>query len=173
MSESPCVPTDEVDIRLSINDEPVRDRVPARMTLADFVRDRRRLTGTHLACGVGVCGSCLVLIDGRSARACTTLAAQATGRQVTTVEGLGSEDGGLGEVQEAFVRLRAAQCGFCTPGFVVLVAELLAEVDDGARPDDEAIRSRLASHLCRCTGYLPLLEATRDLIAARLAGRPR
>lgn len=149
-------------IELRVNGKPVLETVPARMTLADLIRDRLGLTGTNIGCGEGLCGSCNVLIDGRSARACITLAVQSDGAQVLTIEGLTAE-----ETTECFVRHAALQCGFCTPGFVILVEELLCEIDDGARLSDDEIRDRLAASICRCTGYLPIIAAVHELAAKR------
>lgn len=149
-------------IELVVNGQPVVDRVPARMSLADFLRDRLGLTGTHLGCEEGICGTCTVLVDDLSARACLMPSIQASGRSVTTIEGLSA--GGLTELQKSFVRHHALQCGFCTPGFVVLATELLAERDAGARPGREEIRARLAANLCRCTGYTPIVDAVAAVL---------
>ena len=128
------------------------------MTLADFLRDVLGLTGTHLGCEHGVCGACTVLLDGRSVRSCLMLAVQATGHAVATVEGLGGEDGALHPIQEGFSAAHALQCGFCTPGFLMSVSELLAEVPD---PGEVEIRRRLSGNLCRCTGYETIVTAVR------------
>lgn len=156
-------------VSCTVNGRPVEATVPARMTLADLLREELRLTGTHLGCGQGLCGSCNVLLGGRSARACLTLAVQADGEEVVTIEGLGGADG-PSEVQEAFVRHRALQCGFCTPGFVVLAEELLREVDAGLRPAPEQVRDRLAASVCRCTGYAPIVAAVQELVDRHVAG---
>lgn len=152
----------EHTIELRVNGKPVVETVPSRMTLADLIRDRVGLTGTNIGCGEGLCGSCNVLIDGRSARACLTLAVQANGAEVLTIEGVTAT-----ATIEAFVRHAALQCGFCTPGFVILAEELLREIDDGARPSEDEIRDRLAASICRCTGYLPIIAAVRELAAER------
>ncbi len=149
-------------VELIVNGRPVADRVPARMSLAHFLRERLGLTGTHLACEEGICGTCTVLVDGLSARACLMPSIQANGRSVTTIEGLSA--GGLTELQESFVRHHALQCGFCTPGFVVLATELLAERDAGATFAREEIRTRLAANLCRCTGYTPIVDAVAAVL---------
>lgn len=164
--------TDESAIELRVNGRTVHAGVPPRMSLADFLRERLGLTGTHIGCGQGLCGSCNVLLDSHSVRACLTLAVQAAGRDVVTVEGL-SGPAGPSPVQECLVRHRALQCGFCTPGFVVLLEELLDEVAAGARPTSAELRDRLASSLCRCTGYAPILAAAEELVAATIAGRSR
>jgi aerobic-type carbon monoxide dehydrogenase small subunit (CoxS/CutS family) len=155
-------------IAVRVNGRLVQAAVPARLTLTDFLRDRLGLTGTHLGCGEGLCGSCNVLVDSSSARSCLMLAVQADGADVVTVEGL-TPAGGLSEVQECLVRHHGLQCGFCTPGFVVLIEELLAAVDAGARPSRDDIARQLSSSLCRCTGYTPILAAAEELVARRAA----
>lgn len=160
----------DLAIELRVNGRTVRESVPARMTLADFLRDRLGLTGTHLGCGQGLCGSCNVLVDSRSARACLMLAVQADGSEVVTIEGLTADTCG---VQSCLVRHRALQCGFCTPGFVVLIEELLAEVRAGVRPTPAQVRDRLAGSLCRCTGYTPIIAAAEELVAATVVEESR
>jgi carbon-monoxide dehydrogenase small subunit len=150
------------DIALRINGEAVRDRVPVRVTLADFLRQQRGLTGTHLGCEHGVCGACTVLVDGRSTRACLMLAVQANGREVTTVEGLAPADGPLHPLQQAFHECHGLQCGFCTPGMLTTLVELLAE---NPRPTEEEVRIAISGNLCRCTGYQAIVDAA--LLAAR------
>ncbi|BBZ35767.1 (2Fe-2S)-binding protein [Mycolicibacterium confluentis] len=159
---------DQPAIAVRVNGRLWQSTVPARMTLVDFLRDRLGLTGTHLGCGEGLCGSCNVLVDACSARSCLMLAAQADGTEIVTVEGLTPIDG-LSEVQECLVRHHALQCGFCTPGFVVLIEELLAAVDAGECPSRDDIRRHLSSSLCRCTGYTPILAAAEELVAQRTA----
>ncbi|WP_297593628.1 (2Fe-2S)-binding protein [Mycobacterium sp.] len=159
-------------IELRVNGRPTRADVPARMSLADFLRERLGLTGTHIGCGQGLCGSCNVLLDSRSVRACLTLAVQADGSDVVTIEGL-SHSAEPSAVQDCLIRHRALQCGFCTPGFVVLIEELLAEVDAGARPTSAELRDRLAASLCRCTGYAPIVAATEELVAAKIVEQSR
>jgi aerobic-type carbon monoxide dehydrogenase small subunit (CoxS/CutS family) len=133
------------------------------MTLADFLRDELGLTGTHLGCEHGVCGACTILVDGRSSRSCLMLAVQAEGHELTTVEGLAPEDGTLNPLQQAFSEHHALQCGFCTPGFLMTVTELLQENE---APDEEEIRLRLSGNLCRCTGYQNIVEAVKEAGAA-------
>jgi carbon-monoxide dehydrogenase small subunit len=149
----------EVSIRLSINGTQRAEGVPARLTLADYLRERCRLTGTHLGCEHGVCGACTVLLDGEPVRACLIFAVQADGREVTTIEGLGGPDGSLSTVQEAFRDCHGLQCGFCTPGFVVTVTAMLR---DNPSPSDEQIRDVLSGNLCRCTGYQGIIRAVRQ-----------
>ncbi|WP_322860911.1 (2Fe-2S)-binding protein [Mycobacterium europaeum] len=160
--------TDGVAIEVRVNGRAVRAYVPARMTLVDFLRERLGLTGTHIGCGEGLCGACNVLLESRSARACLMLAVQADDTDVVTIEGL-SPPGCASNVQDCLVRHHALQCGFCTPGFVVLIEELLAEVDAGRRPTAIQIRKHLSSSLCRCTGYAPIIAAAEELVADRIA----
>src|SRR5919108_5390756 len=147
-----------VDISVRINGETRNRAVEARRTLADFLRDDLALTGTHLGCEHGVCGSCTVLVDGEAVRSCLMLAVQADGAEVTTVEGMAGADGSLGPVQEAFRDAHGLQCGFCTPGFVVTVSAFLRDHPD---PTDAEIRDGLSGNLCRCTGYQGIVEAVR------------
>ena len=133
--------------------------MPARLTLADFLRERCHLTGTHLGCEHGVCGACTVLLDGDAVRACLVFAVQADGREVTTVEGLGGPDGSLSPLQEAFRDCHGLQCGFCTPGFVVTATALLR---DNPSPTDDQIRDGLSGNLCRCTGYQGIIRAVQQ-----------
>ena len=148
----------DMDIQLTVNGRPRRDRVPARLTLADYLRGHCQLTGTHLGCEHGVCGACTVLLDGQAVRACLVFAVQADGAEITTVEGLAGADGELSPVQAAFRDQHGLQCGFCTPGFVVSVTAFLRDTPD---PTDEQIREALAGNLCRCTGYQGILAAVR------------
>jgi aerobic carbon-monoxide dehydrogenase small subunit len=148
----------DVALQVTVNGE-VRDGVvEPRLTLADFVREHCHLTGTHLGCEHGVCGACTVLVDGAAVRSCLMFAVQANGSDVTTVEGLGSPDGSLNRVQQAFRDAHGLQCGFCTPGFVVSVTAFLV---DNPRPTDDQIRDALSGNLCRCTGYQGIVNAVR------------
>jgi carbon-monoxide dehydrogenase small subunit len=147
-------PAHDLDVELSVNGEARRARVEARRSLAELLRDDLGLTGTHLGCEHGVCGSCTVLLDGEPVRACLTLAVQATSRTVTTVEGL-ADDGRLHPVQQGCLECHSFQCGFCTPGVLMTAAALLEEVPD---PDEATIREALSGNLCRCTGYESIVE---------------
>ncbi len=155
-------------VRARVNGTPVERLVSARQTLADFLRDDLDLTGTHVGCGHGVCGACTVLLDGVSVRSCLTLAVQANGHDVTTVEGLAGADGALHPVQRAFSQEHGLQCGFCTPGFLMTTAEILAEGVELSRAE---IRGRISGHLCRCTGYHNIVTAVETAIALQRAGR--
>src|ERR1700741_1067557 len=140
--------------------------VDARLTLADFLRHELGLTGTHLGCEHGVCGACTVLVDGRTARSCLMFAVQANSCEVTTVEGL-SPDGELSVLQQAFVDNHGLQCGFCTPGMLITLTELLRE---NPAPSEEDVRDALTGNLCRCTGYAGIVKAALDA-AQRLRER--
>jgi carbon-monoxide dehydrogenase small subunit len=153
----------EVLVQMTVNGGERSATVEPRLTLADFLRERCRLTGTHLGCEHGVCGACTVLVDGEAVRACLMFAVQANGTQVTTIEGFAGDDGELTEVQAAFRDAHGLQCGFCTPGFVVTVTAFLRDHPD---PTDEQIREGLSGNLCRCTGYQGILVAVRQAAKA-------
>lgn len=144
-----------MELTTTLNGRPWSGDVPARLTLADFLRDRLRLTGTHLGCEQGVCGACTILVDGAAVRACLMLAVQIDGAHVTTVEGMG-EPGHLSRLQAAFVRRRAFQCGFCTPGFLASADQILRS---GRRYSREELIHLLSGNVCRCTGYEPIVDA--------------
>lgn len=148
--------------RLTVNGRSEEISADPRSTLADAIRNELGLTGTHLGCEHGVCGSCTVLLDGRSVRSCLTLAAACEGREVITIEGL-AQGNALHPVQDAFARHHALQCGYCTPGFLAVVVEMIQE----RVPAVEAlVRERLAGNLCRCTGYQNIVDATLELLEA-------
>lgn len=142
-----------------VNGERVSALVEPRTLLMDFLRESARLTGTHAGCHQGWCGACTVLVDGCSARACLTLAVQADRAEVTTVEGVEHADGSLSALQQTFIEHSGFQCGFCTPGFVVLGTEILAEARAGATFTRDELKRRLAANICRCTGYAGILDA--------------
>jgi carbon-monoxide dehydrogenase small subunit len=144
--------------RVTVNGKSYARLIDARLTLADFLRHEIGLTGTHLGCEHGVCGACTVLVDGSSARSCLMFAVQADGGAVTTVEGL-TPDGGLSVLQQAFVDNHGLQCGFCTPGMLVTLTELLQENPD---PSEKEVREALTGNLCRCTGYAGIVAAALD-----------
>ena len=148
--------------RLTVNGNPVEVDVPVRMTLADCLRQQLRLTGTHLGCEHGVCGACTVIVDGEAVRACLMLAVQAEGAKVVTVEGL-SRDDGLTPLQTAFKKHHALQCGFCTPGFITTAHALLTEEPDC---DADRVREVLSGNICRCTGYIGIVDAVLEARAA-------
>jgi carbon-monoxide dehydrogenase small subunit len=153
--------TVEVPLRLYANGGRFEVLVEPRKTLADALREDCGLTGTHLGCEHGVCGACTVLVDGEPARACLMFAVQAEGKSVRTVEGLAPTDNELHPVQQAFWEEHGLQCGFCTPGFLVLLAGYLEENPD---PTDEDLEDVLSSNLCRCTGYQNILKAARSAV---------
>ena len=152
----------DVPVSITVNGVAREAKLEPRRTLADFLREDCRLTGTHLGCEHGVCGACTVLLDGRAVRSCLVFAVQADSAEVTTVEGLADGDE-LTPVQRAFRDEHGLQCGFCTPGFVVSATAFLAEHPD---PSDDEIREGLSGNLCRCTGYQGIIQAVR-----RAAGR--
>jgi aerobic-type carbon monoxide dehydrogenase small subunit (CoxS/CutS family) len=149
-------------IRVTVNGVAHEEEVPARLTLADFLRERLDLTATHLGCEHGVCGACTVLVDGETARSCILLAVQADGAEVTTLEGV-TRNGKLHAVQRALWAKHGMQCGFCTPGIVITVLELLERHPE---PTREQVKKWLGGNLCRCTGYVKIVEAVEE--AARL-----
>jgi carbon-monoxide dehydrogenase small subunit len=159
-------PSERVAVRLTVNGRPVEQVVEARRSLADFLREDLGLTGTHVGCEHGVCGACTVLVDGRSARSCLLFAAQLEGRAVTTIEGLTPPEG-LSPLQESFRVCHAMQCGFCTPGMIVTTTELLAQEPT---PSTETIREAISGNLCMCTGYVNIVRAVAQAVAARAAG---
>jgi aerobic-type carbon monoxide dehydrogenase small subunit (CoxS/CutS family) len=144
-----------VKVTLIVNGRSWSGEVPARLMLSDLLRDRLGLTGTHVGCEQGACGACTVLADGEAVRSCLMLAVQADGMQLTTIEGMG-EPGRLSALQAAFLRHRAFQCGFCTPGFLTSATEILGS---GRRYSREELRDLLSGNVCRCTGYEPIVEA--------------
>ena len=156
-------------VRMTVNGEAVERDVSVRTLLSDFLRHELGLTGTHVGCEHGVCGCCTVMIDGRAARSCLTLAVQADGAEIRTVEGLAAEDGTLHPVQQAFHENRALQCGYCTPGFLMSIVSYLEETEN-PDPSEDEIRDLLAGNLCRCTGYQNIVAAVSKAIAATRGG---
>jgi carbon-monoxide dehydrogenase small subunit len=146
---------ERMQVSLTVNGKMVARDISVRLTLADFLRHELHLTGTHLGCEHGVCGACTVLVDGRTARACLMLAVQADGASVRTVEGMADGEM-LSPLQQAFVDHHGLQCGFCTPGVLATLSELLASNPD---PDEGEIRAALSGNICRCTGYQGIVDA--------------
>jgi 2-furoyl-CoA dehydrogenase 2Fe-2S iron sulfur subunit len=146
-------------VRFTLNGRPVVAEAEPRMLLTDFLRYELGATGTHVGCEHGVCGACTVEIDGVPARACLTLAVQADGATIRTVEGLAPEPGRLSVLQEAFRRHHALQCGFCTAGILMSLDSYLRRQPD---PSEDEVREFLGGHLCRCTGYVPIMAAAMD-----------
>jgi aerobic-type carbon monoxide dehydrogenase small subunit (CoxS/CutS family) len=149
-------------VRFEVNGKPVAVDVEPRMTLVDCLRHELRLTGTHVGCEHGVCGACTVLVDGAAQRACLILAVQAEGSRITTIEGLSSDEA-LTPLQASFRRHHALQCGFCTPGMITTAHALLSEEPDA---DADRVREVLSGNICRCTGYISIVEAVLDARAA-------
>ena len=151
-----------VDVTLNVNGRSYQVRVEPRRTLADTLRDDCGLTGTHLGCEHGVCGACTILMDGQPVRSCLMFAVQCDGMELRTVEGLADGDR-LHPIQQAFWENHGLQCGFCTPGFLMLAVGYLEQNPD---PDDGELRSVLSSNLCRCTGYQNIVKAVRQAATA-------
>lgn len=149
---------------LTVNGDPYRENVEPAQTLLGVLRDDIGLTGTKWGCLTGDCGACTVLVDDRAVVSCLQLAAQVDGSAVTTVEGLAGRCITMSDLQDAFVRHGAAQCGFCTPGVLVAAEQLIR---DGIEPDEQAIREGLSGNLCRCTGYNKIIDAVLETAAAR------
>ncbi len=152
-----------LDINVRVNGEDVSARVEARKTLVDFLRDDLSLTGTHVGCEHGVCGACTVRLDGDVVRGCLVLAVQCDGAEVETIEGL-SDTGIIADLQVAFQRRNALQCGYCTPGMLISAQELLAH---GEVPSRETIREHISGNYCRCTGYQAIVDAIESVALTR------
>ncbi|MDX6572459.1 MAG: 2-furoyl-CoA dehydrogenase 2Fe-2S iron sulfur subunit [Gaiellales bacterium] len=151
------------ELTLNVNGKAVNERVDDRLLLSDFLRHSLGLRGTHVGCEHGVCGACTVRVDGRAVRSCLILAAQTEGCEVETVESLASPEGPLSALQDAFRRHHALQCGFCTAGILMSAGELIAE---GGSPTRREIEELLSGHLCRCTGYEPIVDAIAEVAGA-------
>ena len=157
-----------VDIKLTVNGEAVAETVEARASLVDFLRETLGLTGSHVGCEHGVCGACTVRVDGVIVRGCLMLAAQCDGARVDTIEGI-SDSGEIADLQTAFEKRNALQCGFCTPGMLLTAQALLR---DGAVPSREKIRDHISGNYCRCTGYQAIVDAI-EAVAQQRAGTRR
>jgi carbon-monoxide dehydrogenase small subunit len=151
------------DVTITVNGEEVRETVDARKTLVDFLRDDLALTGSHVGCEHGVCGACTVRVDGVIVRGCLMLAVQCDGARVDTIEGV-SDSGEIADLQQAFERRNALQCGYCTPGMLLTAQELLAS---GNTPSREEIREHISGNYCRCTGYHAIVDAVESVAQAR------
>ena len=159
--------SERLRIKVRVNGDEYEREIPVRLTLVDFLRHELHLTGTHVGCEHGVCGACTILMDGRSARSCLTLAVQADGAELTTVEGLAHGDE-LSPLQQAFMDHHGLQCGFCTPGILITLTEFLALNPD---PTQTEVREAISGNLCRCTGYENIVKAA-IAAAATLRGAP-
>jgi aerobic carbon-monoxide dehydrogenase small subunit len=155
------------DIALTVNGEEVRERVDARKTLVDFLREDLSLTGSHVGCEHGVCGACTVRVDGVVVRGCLMLAVQCDGTRVETIEGV-SDQGEIADLQSAFEIRNALQCGYCTPGMLLTAQELLAR---GGVPSRDEIRAHISGNYCRCTGYQAIVDAVEAVAQSRAGGR--
>lgn len=144
-------------INVSVNGKKHQDEVEGRLVLVHYLRDKLRLTGTHIGCDTSSCGACTVLVDGKAVKSCTMLAAQADGSDITTIEGL-AKNGALHPLQEGFHEKHGLQCGFCTPGMIMTAADLLK---NNPHPSESEIRHALEGNFCRCTGYHNIVEAIK------------
>ena len=156
----------KLDVRLTVNGESVAETVEPRLTLVDFLRETLGLTGSHVGCEHGVCGACTVRLDGAIVRGCLTLAAQCDGATVETIEGV-SDAGDIADLQDAFRRRNALQCGFCTPAMLLTAQDLLAQ---GGVPSRDTIREHISGNYCRCTGYQAIVDAIESVAQARARG---
>lgn len=155
-----------LDISLTVNGEPVAERAETRKTLVDFLREDLFMTGSHVCCEHGVCGACTVRVNGEIVRGCLMLAVQCDGATVETIEGL-SDSGEIADLQHAFERRNALQCGFCTPGMIVAAQDLLKR---GGTPTRDQIREHLSGNYCRCTGYHAIVDAVEAVAQSRAKG---
>ena len=156
-----------LDIRMTVNGETVVETIEPRLTLVDFLRETLGLTGSHVGCEHGVCGACTVRLNGAIVRGCLTLAAQCDGATVETIEGV-SDDGSIADLQEAFRRRNALQCGFCTPAMLLTAQDLLAQ---NASPSRAQIREHISGNYCRCTGYQAIVDAVEAVAQSRAKGK--
>ncbi len=156
----------KIQLHLKVNGMEYKIEVEPRRTLLELIREDLELTGTKEGCSLGECGTCTVLLDGRPIKSCITLAVQANGREVTTIEGLEGSDGTLHPLQQAFMDHGAIQCGFCTPGMILTAKALL---DENPRPTEPEVRQAIAGNLCRCTGYQKIVEAILAVSSQRSA----
>ena len=160
-----------LDISLTVNGDPVAERVEPRTTLVDFLREDLGLTGSHIGCEHGVCGACTVRVNGEIVRGCLMLAVQCDGAKVETIEGL-SDSGEVTDLQLAFEQRNALQCGYCTPGMIAAAQELLLQAKNAAAcPSRDEIREHLSGNYCRCTGYHAIVDAVEAVAQARAGGK--
>jgi len=157
----------EQRIHVTVNGKAYDKTVSVRLSLADFIREHLHLTGTHLGCEHGVCGACTISLNGRSARSCLTLAVQADGAKIITIEGLRAADGTRHPMQQAFHENFALQCGYCTPGMLITAIELL---QDNPNPNEHEVREALSGNLCRCTGYQAIVKAVLSVARKETTG---
>ena len=169
MTEIDLAGVEELEIEATVNGKPLKRRVKTRQHLADFLRQELELTGTHLGCEHGICGACTVLLDGHVVRGCLTLAAQISGKTVDTIEGL-TESGRVADLQAEFIARNAAQCGFCSSGFLLTAYELISSGEQLTRAE---IREFLSGNMCRCTGYHAIIDAVESVMARQAEGGQR
>ena len=155
------------DVAITVNGEEMRERIDARKTLVDFLREDLGFTGSHVGCEHGVCGACSVRVDGVVVRGCLMLAVQCNGARVDTIEGVAETDE-ISDLQQAFVARNALQCGYCTPGMLLTAQELLAR---GGVPTRQQIRAHLSGNYCRCTGYQAIVDAVEAVAQTRAGGK--
>lgn len=157
-----------IDVKMTVNGKEVTGKVEARTLLAQFIREHLKMTGTHIGCDTTQCGCCVVHLDGRAVKSCTMLAVQAEGRSVTTIEGLAAPDGALHPMQAAFREYHALQCGYCTPGMVMMGVDIARRLPNA---DEATVREQLDGNICRCTGYQGIVEAIMSASRVMAAGR--
>ena len=153
-------------VAIEVNGVRREAKVPARLSLVDFLRDELRLTGTHVGCEHGICGACSVMLDGEPVRSCLMYAVQASGHKITTVEGLAEPDGSMSALQDAFCEAHGLQCGYCTPGMLIAARDVVMRLPDA---DEVRVREEMAGNLCRCTGYRGIVRAVLAVLTARRA----
>jgi carbon-monoxide dehydrogenase small subunit len=158
----------QIEVNMKVNGKAVSGTVEARTLLVQFIREHLRLTGTHVGCDTTQCGCCIVHVDGVAMKSCTMLAAQAEGCEITTIEGLAAADGTLHPVQEAFREHHGLQCGFCTPGMVMMGVDICRRHPNA---DEHTVRHELEGNICRCTGYQGIVEAIMDASTKMAAAR--
>jgi carbon-monoxide dehydrogenase small subunit len=156
------------EVAIVVNGEEVRERIDARKTLVDFLREELALTGSHVGCEHGICGACSVRVDGMVVRGCLMLAVQCDGARVETIEGV-ADTGEITDLQQAFIARNALQCGYCTPGMLLTAQELLGR---GGVPSRKQIRTHLSGNYCRCTGYQSIIDAVEAVAHARAEAKP-
>jgi carbon-monoxide dehydrogenase small subunit len=157
-----------VTVTLTVNGKPIKAEVEARTLLTDFLREHLRLTGTHVGCDTSQCGACMIHLNGRAVKACSVLAVQAQGAEIVTIEGVASANGDLHPMQAAFRQHHGLQCGFCTPGMIMMALDI---VKSNPAPTDDEVRAGLAGNYCRCTGYQNIVKAVKAGAHAMKEGR--
>ncbi len=157
----------QIELSLTVTGEKVTERIPSRLLLGDFLRDRLGIASNHFGCEHGVCGACTIRLDGRALRSCLMFAVQVDGCRIDTAAGLADETGELNDLQKAFRKHHALQCGYCTPGILMSVTDFLGR---NPEPSEEEIKDMLSGHICRCTGYVGMVRAVQDVVQQRNQG---